>query len=149
MAKLNLRSLNPGFHLFTGTYFNNMVDAINSILGGVSGFMQRSVATGLTAVGTNQATSLPLTKALNIVSTAAASTGASLPSAATVGVGGEVLVYNDGASTIKIYAGVGTTDTIDGVAGATGVSLTNANRCRYVVTAAGAWKSDKLGVVSS
>lgn len=147
MAKLSIRPFNGGIRMFSGQHFNDLVDAINNIFSGATGFIQRSVATGLTATGTNQATGLALTKALNVVSTAAASTGVVLPSAATVGVGGEVLVYNDGASTIKVY-GAGT-DTIDGTAGATGVSLTNANRCRYIVTASGAWKSDKLGVVSS
>ena len=149
MARLLLRAFDPGFRLFTGKHFNDLTDAINNILGGSTGFIQQTVATGLTAAGTNQATALALTKGINVISTAAASTGVSLPAAATVGIGGSVMIFNDGASAIKVYSAVGILDTIDGTAGATGVTLTNALRCRYTVTAALTWKSSQLGVVSA
>ncbi len=111
------------------------------------GFVQASVGNALTAVGTNRATALPLTKAINVISTAAASTGVTLPAAATVGIGGSVIIFHNGANAIKVY-GAGS-DTIDTVAGATGVTLTNALRCQYFVTAALTYVSAQLGVVSA
>ena len=108
-----------------------------------------SVATTLTAAGTTQATALALTSQINTVTTAAASTGVALPAASTVGVGGYVIVFNAGANPIKVYGVNGGSDTIDGVAGATGVTLTNAKRCIYYVTAANTWISAQLGVVSA
>jgi hypothetical protein len=148
MANIITRAFQSGFRLFNGTDLNSFRDQVNNAFNGTTAFpMQVSVATGLTAAGTNQATALPLTKALNVVATAAASTGVLLPDDTVVGVGGAVTVYNDGANAIKVYA-TGS-DTIDGTAGATGVTLTNAKRCRFVVVSVGAWKSDQLGVVSA
>lgn len=109
--------------------------------------MRGSVAAGLTAAGTTRANALALTAATNVVGTAASGTGVILPSAATVGVGGSVIVFNDGANAIKVY-GAGS-DTVDGVAAATGVTLTNALRCEYFVTAAATYKSAQLGVISA
>lgn len=103
----------------------------------------RSVATGLTAAGTTRATALALTSLINVIGTAAASSGVVLPSAASLGIGNDVTIFNDGANAVKVY-GAGS-DTIDGVAGATGVTLTNANRARYMVTAAATFKSALLG----
>lgn len=113
----------------------------------VADFVNQSVASGLTAIGTNRATSLALTSAINVIGTAAASTGVTLPAASAVGVGGMVSIFNDGANAIKVY-GAGS-DTIDGVAAATGVTLTNALRCEFYVTAAGVYKSAKLGATST
>ena len=112
-----------------------------------NGYVDFSTATGLTAAGTTRTDALALTKAINNVTTAAASTGVVLPSAATVGVGGSVIVFNNGASAIKVYAPG--SDTIDGTAGSTGVTLTNALRCQYFVTAAATWISAKLGATST
>lgn len=59
-------------------------------------------------------------------------------------IGCEVLVINDGAAAAQVFGKNGTTDTIDGVATATGVPLTNATRCWYYASeAAGAWLSVK------
>lgn len=110
-------------------------------------YIQNSVGAGLTAAGTTRADALQLAKAINVISTAAASTGVILPSAATVGVGGEVIVFNAGANAVQVY-GAGS-DTIDGVAGSTGVPLTNAKRCSFFVTAANTYISAQLGVVSA
>ena len=112
-----------------------------------SAYIQRSVGNALTAAGTTRADALALTKAVNRITTAAASTGVTLPSAATVGIGGIVYIYNDGANAIKVY-GAGS-DTIDGTAGSTGVTLTNAKRCVYICVAANTWISAQLGVVSA
>jgi|GEM_PF-4296332 hypothetical protein len=79
------------------------------------------IATGLTAVGTNRATSLALTKQFNNVTTAATTAvGVTLPPAV---VGKPIFVWNNGAAAMHVY-GDGS-DTIDGVAAATGVVLTN------------------------
>jgi hypothetical protein len=150
MANIITRSFQTGFRLVTGDQLNQWRDQINNAFNGNTAFPQQaSTATGLTAAGTNQATALALTKAINVITTAAASTGVSLPSAATVGIGGFVVIFNGGASAIKVYGAVGSSDTIDGVAAATGVTLTNALRCEYYVTAAGVWRSAQLGAVSA
>lgn len=137
----------PGFRLIDGSALNAWKDQLNAVLGGVSGFIQSTVATGLTAAGTTRVDALVLTKAINVITTAAASTGAVLPPASTVGIGGNVIIFNDGASAIKVYAAG--SDTIDAVAGTTGVTLTNALRCEFFVTAALTWKSAKLGATST
>lgn len=114
---------------------------------GLFTFPNLSTAAALVAVGTNRATALALTACQNFIATAAASTGVVLPAASLVGVGGWVDIYNGGANPIQVY-GAGS-DTIDTVAGATGVPLANAKRCRYTVTAALTWVSAQLGVVSA
>jgi hypothetical protein len=111
------------------------------------GFIASSVGNALTAVGTNRATALALTASINNVTTAGSGTGVTLPSVATVGVGGSVIVFNAGANAIKVY-GAGS-DTIDGTPGATGVTLTNAKRCVYIAVAAATWISAQMGVVSA
>ncbi len=118
-----------------------------AVIGGnlsTAGYTLESVGNALTAAGTTRADALQLAKEINNITTAAASTGVVLP----VGViGMRITVFNGGASTIKVYASG--SETIDGTAGATGVNLTNANRCEYFFTAANTWISAKLGVVSS
>lgn len=115
----------------------------------VSGYRQDSIAIGLTAVGTNRATALALTKQMNIVATAASSAvGVVLPPASVVGVGGSVIVYNDGPSNAFHVYGAGS-DTIDGTAGSTGVNLTNAFSCRYLVTDVGKYVSYRSPITRS
>lgn len=60
-----------------------------------------SAATGLTAAGSTLGTALPLRARFNVVGTAAASTGVSLP--AGVAVGETVLVRNGGANALAVY----------------------------------------------
>lgn len=130
-----------GFRLIDG-------DDLNKAFNGATPFaVQASVASGLTAAGTTRATALVLAKEINVIGTAAASTGVVLPSAATVGVGGRVVVFNAGANSITVYAAG--SDTIDGTAGSTGVTLTNAKRCEYIVTEAGKFISAQLGATSA
>lgn len=173
MADIVTQTFTPGFRLIDGSELNTFADQVNSgvaaivdgttpgtytgtfngAIGGTTPaagtftYSRQSAATGLTAVGTNRATSLALAAAVNVVGTAASGTGVTLPSAATVGIGGSVIIFNDGANPIKVY-GAGS-DTIDGVAAATGVTLTNALRCEFYVTAAGTFKSAKLGATST
>lgn len=114
-----------------------------------AGFIGGSVASGLAAIGTDRATSLALTRQTNIIATAAsAAVGVTLPAASVVGVGNWVDVYNDGPSNaFHVYAAG--SDTIDGTPGATGVDLTNAFWCRYLVTAALTFISYRYPIVRS
>lgn len=105
----------------------------------------RTVGNALTAVGTNRTTALVLANIVNVIATAAASTGVVLPAA--IKIGQIWYIYNNGASPIQVYANG--SDQIDTVAGATGVVLTNAKRAIYTVVAAGTWISAQLGVVSA
>lgn len=106
--------------------------------------LRQTPATTLTAVGNDRATSLALTADINNITSAAASTGVTLPAAT---VGAVVTVFNGGANAIQVY-GAGS-DTIDGAAAATGVPLTNAKRAQYFCVAAATWVSAQLGVVSA
>ena len=116
-----------------------------------SGYAADSVASALTAVGTNRGTALVIAKQINNITTAAASTGAVLPLGSAVGLCAPIFIFNGGANPITVYASG--TDTIDTVAGATGVTLTNAKRCMYfpVSVSAGVttWISAQLGVISA
>lgn len=148
-----------GNRLINGTHLNNLFTAVTqmaniNVAGTITasnlvstGYQAESTAAALTAVGTNRATALAITRQQNFIGTAAASTGVVLPSAATAGIGATINIYNGGANAITVY-GAGS-DTIDGVAGATGVPLTNAKRCSYTVSAAATWISAQLGVVSA
>jgi hypothetical protein len=109
-----------------------------------AGYFLRSVGNALTATGTTRADALQLAKEVNRLTTVAASTGVILP----VGVVGmRIRIFHAGASPVKVYASA--SETIDGVAGATGVTLTNALRCEYEFVAANTWISAQLGVVSA
>jgi hypothetical protein len=103
-----------------------------------------AVGNNLTAAGTSISNALQLTAGINVISTAASGTGVILPAAPTIG--SIVYIYNNGANPIKVYA---TSQTIDGTAGATGVTLTNAKRAIYTYLASGTWNSAQLGVASA
>lgn len=108
------------------------------------------VQTGITATaGGNQATAYQLTKSFNVLGTVATNADSvKLPSDRQVG--DEVIIVNDGAANAQVF-GYGT-DTIDGVATATGVVLTAAKRCSYYVASitagVAAWVSN-MGVKSA
>lgn len=104
-----------------------------------------SAADALTAVGTNQATALVLVTNYSRFTTVASGTGGALPAAFA---GMELIVVNAGANTLAIY-GNGL-DTIDGTAGATGVTLTTAHRiARFTCFANAKWVSDLGGAVAT
>lgn len=171
MANIITTSLLSGFRMFAGEALNAWKDQINAafagttavdamtVTGAITGasvtttgnataaYVDVSTSNALTAVGTNRATALALVSSVNVIASAAASTGVVLPAAATVGIGGKVVIFHNGANAIKVYAAG--SDTIDGVAAATGVTLTNALRCEYFVTAALTYISAQLGVVSA
>jgi hypothetical protein len=68
-------------------------------------------ATGLTAVGSTQGTALVLPSDANVISTAAASTGAILPACGATGnaygLFDTIIVVNHGANAILLYPPVG------------------------------------------
>lgn len=105
----------------------------------------------ITAIGTTQATAYQLTGNMNNITTAASGTGVNLGVAASRSgqVGEWAFIANNGANPVTVYAPQGTSDTIDGVAGATGVTLTNAFTCFFYCVAAGVWISGGRGAKSS
>jgi hypothetical protein len=124
------------------------IAGVSSIALAAGGFFDNSVSIGLTSVGTNRATALALTSAINQVTAGASTTGVTLPASATVGVGGTVRVINDnGANAFHVYAAG--SDTIDGTAGSTGVNLTNAFFCDYLLGSAGAFISFRTAFARS
>jgi hypothetical protein len=72
----------------------------------VSGLVKLSVATGLTATGTNQSTALVLTSQINTISTVPTNSGVRLPNGAPAGY--RIIVRNavDGA-TLRVYPPTG------------------------------------------
>jgi hypothetical protein len=134
-AQITPAPLQPIKTLHDGNAINNAIAA-----GYVSSQYQ------LVATGTNQATGLQLTAQLNHFATVAASTGCLLPPA---NAGSIVRIFNYGANTLAIY-GHASGDTIDGVASATGVTLSAANRVAYFFCVSpGVWVSSLGGAVSS
>lgn len=106
--------------------------------------MTQDVGNALSGAGTTRADATALTKTVNNVTTAASGTGVVLP---TLTIGTIVYIFNAGASALQVY-GAGSA-TIDGVAAATGVPLTNAKRAIFIAVAANTWISAQLGVVSA
>lgn len=78
-------------------------------------------ATGLVAVGTNQATALQLSSVFNAITTSSGSTGVKLPPCEA---GAVVYIYNNSGQTLQIYTNETTGVTMNSaVAGSTGVAL--------------------------
>jgi len=144
-SNLQLQGIaDDGFTIINTPITVNRATGTVTLLNSTSSYALSSVGNALTAVGVNRAAALQLAKQVNNVTTAASGTGVILP----VGVIGMVItVYNAGANPIKVYASA--SETIDTVAGATGVTLTNAKRCLYTFVAANTWISAQLGVVSA
>lgn len=101
-------------------------------------FVASSVAAGITAKAGGGQAGTVLTAANNFVSVCAtAADSVVLPVAAPIGA--PVYVRNDGTKNAQVYAV--TPGTINGVATATGVSLTAATSATYRQSAAGTWTS--------
>jgi hypothetical protein len=112
-----------------------------------SGYVNPSVGNALTAVGTNRATGLQLAAQFNNVTTAATGTGVILP-VGVVGMAIDIIADSGIAgAAIQVYASA--SETIDTVAGSTGVVLTKGKRCRYKFVAANTWISMQWGVISA
>jgi len=90
----------------------------------------------LTASGTTIADALALTSFINLVGTAAASTGVKLPIECPIGQC--VYIANNGANSIKVYAQ--SSQTINtSIAGATGTTVTNLQALQCVRQSATNW----------
>lgn len=111
------------------------------------GFVQKSVTDGITAQADGtKANATALTSAVNRVSTVAgAADSVLLPATSIADVGIEVEIINDGSAALQVFGA--NSDTIDAVATATGVALTNATRAKFTLIShsgtVGAWVSQK------
>ena len=112
----------------------------------ITGYIVNTLA-NYSAVSGSIAAATTISTPIAYVHSAVANGGITLPLASTVGIGGSVVIWNAGASAARIY-GSGS-DTIDGVAGTTGVVLTNAKRAQFLVVAAATYVSAQLGAVSA
>lgn len=104
-----------------------------------SGYNLVSVGTDLTAAGTTITDALQLSKEINNVTTTAASTGVKLPTGV---IGMRIRVFNSGANTLAVYAS--NSETINGTAGATGVTQATTKVVDYHFVKALTWISVAL-----
>lgn len=109
----------------------------------LTGLLKTSVETSISSAGTTRTDATPLTKQTNNLTTVGSGEGVILPASAA---GQNIIINNAGANAVKVY-GAGS-DTIDGTAGSTGVTLTNGNRAIFMCVAANTYISAKLGAVS-
>lgn len=122
-----------GFRLIDGTDLNSAFAS-----------PQRSVESGIVATGADRSDAYALRANVSQLATVAAGTGVLLNA---LPIGGFQDVYNDGANPVQVYAAGALT--IDGTAGAVGVALANAKRCRYTRMTATNYESAQLGAVSA
>lgn len=148
MAQPRLPQLEPiGYRLMPGEDINSLIMPFAALTGQggtpfniYAQFLFESASDGLTAAGTTQATALQLSSEINRVTTVAVGSGVMLPASSP---GLTVLVINSGANPVQVY-GSGT-DTIDGVATATGVQQMQGSNCLFVCAASGAWYTNGIG----
>lgn len=129
--------------LGTSGSFNGTVGDTSPTTGAFT-FVSQTAADALTAVGSSRTDALQLAAAINNVTGGDTGTGVILPDPI---VGASVDVFNNSANAITVYAKG--SQTIDGTAGATGVTLTNAKRCAYIALSTTAWLSAQLGAPSA
>lgn len=132
---------------FSGQNEGNSIYTLGDVVAGgnasvginlsAGGLISSSASTGITATGTNRATAAQLSAQLSNITTVASGTGVILPS--TLNVGTAVIIANNGANVLKVYAAGSAT--IDGTAGSTGVNLTNARRAIFMYVATDVWIS--------
>jgi hypothetical protein len=101
-----------------------------------TGYLLRVSSNAGTATGTTRADALQLSGDFKRLSTVASGTGVILPTGV---IGMAITIVHSGANPVKVYANG--SETIDGVAGSTGVTLTNGARCLYWFSAANTWHS--------
>lgn len=94
------------------------------------------VATGLTAAGSSQANALALDNCVNVVATAAASTGVILPACEA---GDVVEVYNQGANALAVYPPG--SETIDALSASAAFSVGAGKAAKFRKVGATAWMS--------
>jgi hypothetical protein len=94
-----------------------------------------NIATGLVAAGTDLGTALDLTARVNVIATAAGSTGVSLPAA----TGGEfIYVRNGGGNTVNVFPN-GAGGTINGGAGGAAVTIAATKAALFFAVGADTW----------
>lgn len=121
---------------FTKAYVGSgLFASVARLFGGGS-----SVATGLTAAGSTQATALALTNDVNIFGTVAASTGAILPN---YDIGDDLVVVNGGANALNVYPPVG--HQINSGAANAAVSVPAGKSARFCRVSSTRW----VGIVSA
>lgn len=94
-----------------------------------------SATTALTATGSSITDALQLSAEVNVVATAAASTGVKLPVCEN---GAMVVIVNDGASTLTVYPSSSSAATLDG---STTASIASAKRRIFFGTSGSTWVS--------
>jgi acetate kinase len=103
---------------------------------------------GITLASTGQSNAVALTQMLNRVNPTVGSGAASLPTTSAIlissGIGSCVTVINGSATNATQIYGSGGTDTINGAAYATGVSLPAGKTAQYCTVAAGSWNGGYL-----
>ncbi len=121
----------PWFRMFSGGHMNRIMNTPLS-----------SYQEAITALaGGAQLNSPAITAKYNRVGTVATSgDSVQLPVAAC---GAEYLVRNDGANPLQVFGAYGSSDTIDGTAGATGISVTNGKGMLFFCTVLGRWSTIK------
>jgi hypothetical protein len=101
----------------------------------------------ITPAGSNQATAALVLGITQQLGTAASTTGVALPAAASVPLGDSLLMLNSGTAAVHVYGH--SADTIDTIAGSTGVTLTNAFSCFFTPTTGTSWVSGPRGTISA
>jgi hypothetical protein len=99
-----------------------------------NGFIIHSVGTAITATGTTQANSTPLTNSINVITSGATGSGVVLPTA-TAGM--TIYITNLSANVIKIYPAVGAT--INNNASNTSVNLSSNITAYFIAPTATQW----------
>jgi hypothetical protein len=77
----------------------------------ITNLLKLSFTTGITALGTNQATAQVVANSINVISIVASGTGIILPNAGSL-LGSRIIIFNQGANTLNIYPNSGSN--IDG-----------------------------------
>lgn len=116
-----------------GTHFTGTVNSANGF-NATGGLFYESTTNAATATGSSRTGAYALTTGITNFTTVAANTGAVLPAS----TGGEnFTIFNNGANTLTLYA-TGS-DTINGTAGATGISVLVGQGADVKSPAAGTW----------
>lgn len=129
----------PGNPVVTGTtvassWANGTLSDVQAALTSLG----TSVTTALTATGSDQAGALQITAVINVFSTVAASTGAKLNSSAALdGQTQRQIVYNGGASTLKVYPATG--QSINQLATNAATQLAPNTSCEFFLVSATQW----------
>lgn len=102
----------------------------------ISGLQTVQFLDGIIAAGTTQGTATPTNSTVVTVATVPAGTGINLPSS----FGGlQSTIINNGANQLQVYPLQGSSDTINGIAAASGVALLQGATATFSCTATGAW----------